>query len=69
MVTEAREDAIGTITIRVEEGVSTTPTPTTEEISITTPEKDATITNDSYMMSGKTKKNSKVVIKLNGTEL
>lgn len=68
-VTEAREDATGTITIRVDEGNTTEPTTTGEAITITTPEKGTTLTTDTYIMSGKTKKNSKVVIKMNGTEL
>lgn len=68
-VTEAVEDAIGTITIKVEDTTSTVGTGTSEPISITTPEKNSAITSDTVGVSGKTKKNSKVIIKLNGNEV
>jgi hypothetical protein len=68
-VTEALEDVGGSIKIRVEDGSTTQTPPTSESITITTPEKGSTVTNDTVMMSGKTKKNSKVLIKLNGAEV
>jgi hypothetical protein len=68
-VTEALEDVGGSIKIRIEDGSGATPVVTPESITITTPEKGSTITSNSVMMSGKTKKNSKVLIKLNGKEI
>lgn len=53
----------------MEESGSGPVTSPTESITITTPEKGSTVTNDTIMMSGKTKKNSKVSIKLNTKEL
>ncbi len=68
-VTEALEDVGWSIKIRIEDG-TTTPTITTPEaISITTPEKGSTVTNNKVTMSGKTKKNSKIMIKLNGKNI
>ncbi len=67
-VNETREDAGGSLTIRIEDATSTT-LPPQESITITTPEKGSVVTSDTVMMSGKTKKNSKVVIKLNVKEV
>jgi hypothetical protein len=69
-VTSAMEDDVGgSIKIRVEDSGTTAPVTVTESISITVPEKWSTVTSDSIAMSGKTKKNSKILIKLNGKEL
>ncbi len=69
-VNDLTEDADGSITIRIEENsTSWSGSGNTETITITTPEKWSAITSDSVMVSGKTKKNSKVVLKLNGNEV
>lgn len=68
-MTEAVEDAVGSVTIRIEDTSMPIGTGTTESITITTPEKGSAITSDSVMVSGKTKKNSKVMLSLNGTEV
>lgn len=69
-VTAAMEDDVGgSIKIRVEDGGTTTTTPVAEAISIMVPEKWSTVTSDTITISGKTKKNSKVIIKLNSKEL
>jgi hypothetical protein len=68
-VTEALEDVGWSIKIRVEDVSGATVTSTPESITITTPEKWSTVTSDSVPMSGKTKKNSKIMIKLNAKEL
>lgn len=68
-VTEALEDVGWSIKIRIEDGATTTPVTTPEAISITTPEKGSTVTSNKVTVSGKTKKNSKILIKLNGKEI
>ncbi len=68
-VTEALEDVGWSIKIRIEDGAATTTTTTPEAISITTPEKWSTVTSNKVTMSGKTKKNSKIVIKLNAKDI
>lgn len=68
-VNEAVEDAEGSITIRIDENAAPTATGGTETVTIMTPEKGSQITGNSVTVSGKTKKNSKVVLTLNGTEV
>lgn len=68
-VNEAVEDAEGSITIRVDENTTPTSTGGTETVTITTPEKGSQITGNSVMVSGKTKKNSKVILILNAVEV
>jgi hypothetical protein len=68
-VTEALEDVGGSIKIRVEDGSATTTTTVAESVSIMVPESGSTVTSDTIIISGKTKKNSKVMIKLNAKEL
>lgn len=68
-VTDAVEDAGWSITIKIEEGTLVISTGATESITITTPEKWSSITSDNVDVSGNTKKNSKVILKLNGTEV
>ncbi|MBP6981342.1 hypothetical protein KBB25_00990, partial [Candidatus Gracilibacteria bacterium] len=70
-VTETIEDADGSVTIKVDPADDTTGSGsnTAETISIITPDNNSTITNDTVTVSGKTKKNSKISIKLNGKEV
>jgi hypothetical protein len=67
-VTETMEDVSGSVNITVEDNATTVPIESTEPISIMTPAAGSTITTDTVEMSGKTKKNSKVLIKLNGQD-
>jgi hypothetical protein len=70
MVTGTLEDDVGwSIKIRVEDSSTTAPVVAVEAISITVPEKGSTVTSDTITISGKTKKNSKVIVKLNAKEL
>ncbi len=69
-VSDAVEDAEGTVTIKVDPADSTTTTSGSgETITIITPENNSSITTDTLTISGKTKKNSRVILKLNGTEV
>ncbi|GAB0175297.1 MAG: hypothetical protein HHAS10_11760 [Candidatus Altimarinota bacterium] len=67
-VTEATEDVGGSITITIEEATTTQPVATNEPVTITVPEQGSTVTTDTIMVSGKTKKNSNVSIKFNGKD-
>jgi hypothetical protein len=53
----------------VEDANPTTTTGAAEPVTISFPEKGTSVTTDTITMSGKSRKNSKVVIKLNGKEL
>ena len=66
-VTEATEDVGGSITITIEEATTTQPN-TNEPVTITVPERGSTVTTDTIMVSGKTKKNSNISIKFNGKD-
>ena len=66
-VTDVSDDIIGEATINVEPA-TTTVTPADTSIVIITPENGTKIANDMVMVSGKSRKNSKVIIKLNGQE-
>jgi hypothetical protein len=68
-VTEALEDVGGSIKIRVEDGSAGATIAPAETISIMVPEKGSTVTSDTITISGKTKKNSKILVKLNAKEL
>lgn len=68
-VTEATEDVGGSITITIEEASVTQPVVTNEPVTITVPEQGSTVTTDTIMVSGKTKKNSNVSIKFNGKDV
>ena len=67
-MTEATEDVGGQITITIEDANLNQPVQTNEPVTITVPEKGSTVTTDTIMVSGKTKKNSNVQIKLNGKD-
>jgi hypothetical protein len=67
-VTEATEDVGGSITITIEEATTTQPPNTNEPVTITVPERGSTVTTDTIMVSGKTKKNSNISIKFNGKD-
>lgn len=66
-VTDVSDDIIGEATINVE-SATTTVTPADTSIAIITPENGTKIANDMVMVSGKSRKNSKIIIKLNGQE-
>ena len=69
-VSDAVEDAEGTVTIKVDPADSlTTNTGSGEAITIITPENNSSIATETITISGKTKKNSKVILKLNGSEV
>lgn len=69
-MTETIEDADGSVTIKVDPADDTTGSGNTAEpISIITPDNNSTITTDTVTVSGKTKKNSKISLKLNGKEV
>ena len=67
-MTEATEDVGGSITISIEDASPTQPVVTNEPVTITVPERSSTVTTDTIMVSGKTKKNSNVTIKFNGKD-
>lgn len=67
-VMDVTESLEGDVSVVVDEGTST-PIGPSGEISIITPEKNAQITGDTLLVSGMTRKNSKVNIRLNGTDL
>lgn len=67
-VTEATEDVGGSITITIEDAANTQPVTANEPITIAVPERGSTVTTDTIMVSGKTKKNSNVSIKFNGKD-
>lgn len=67
-VQDLEGDVAWEITVTVEEG-GTTATTTNEEVSIITPENNAKIATNSVMVSGKARKNSKVSLTLNGTDI
>jgi hypothetical protein len=66
-VTDVSEDIAGEATITVEAGGSVSTT-NDQNIIIITPENGTKVTTDMVMVSGKTRKNSKVSIKLNGKD-
>jgi len=69
-VSDAIEDASGKKTIRVEATTTVTPTNSGESITIITPENNAILNaKDLITISGYGKKNSKVNIKLNGSDI
>ncbi len=69
-VSDAVEDAEGTVTIKVDPADSlATNTASGETITIITPENNSSIATETITISGKTKKNSKVILKLNGSEV
>lgn len=69
-VSDAVEDAEGVVTIKVDPAdVAGTTTGSGESITIITPENNSSVTSDTITVSGKTKKNSKVSIKLNGVDV
>lgn len=67
-VTDSVEDASGKKTIKIE--IADTVTPTDNPITIVTPQNNDTLNaNDLIVVSGYAKKNSKVNIKLNNTDV
>lgn len=58
----------GDIKIRVEDGGTTTTPTTNETVTITTPEKGSTVVSSNVTITGKTKKNSKIRVSLNGKD-
>jgi hypothetical protein len=66
-VSDVSDDIMGEATISVDPAVVTTPT-SDASVSIITPENDTKITGDMMMVSGKTRKNSKITLILNGQD-
>lgn len=66
-VSDVSDDIMGEATIIVE-AASTTTTVSDQTITIITPENGTKITGDMAMVSGRTRKNSKISIKLNGQD-
>ena len=64
-VSDVSDDIIGEATISVDPAAVTTPT-LDQNVTIITPENDTKITGDMLMVSGKTRKNSKITLMLNG---
>ena len=67
-VSDVTADIVGEVSILVEAGNGGTTT-SNETLTVITPENNATITGDSVMISGTTRKNSRVAISLNGSDL
>lgn len=66
-VSDVSDDIMGEATIMVDAATSANPTTTSDQtVTIITPENGTKITGDMVMISGKTRKNSKVVISVNG---
>lgn len=68
IVSDVDGDVRGEVTITVVEGAGGS-TNSEGEISIITPENNGKITSNTLSVSGKTRKNSKVTLKLNGTDV
>jgi hypothetical protein len=66
-VSDVSDDIMGEATIMVDAAAVTTPT-TDASVTIITPENDTKITGDMMMVSGKTRKNSKITLILNGQD-
>ena len=67
-VTDISDDIIGEAIVNITPGETASQTGQ-ETVTVITPENNSKITNDSVIVSGKTRKNSKVVISLNGKEV
>ena len=66
-VSDVSDDIMGEATIMIDAAVVTTPV-SDASVTIITPENDTKITADMLMVSGKTRKNSKVTLMLNGQD-
>ncbi len=66
-VSDVSDDIIGEATISVDPAAVATPT-LDQNVAIITPENDTKITGDMLMVSGKTRKNSKITLMLNGQD-
>lgn len=66
-VSDVSDDIMGEATIMIDPAAVTTPT-TDASVTIITPENDTKITGDMMMVSGKTRKNSKITLILNGQD-
>ena len=67
-VTTLKDEAVGEVSILVEEG-SVSTTTETEEVNIITPANDTKITGSVITVSGKSRKNSKILLSLNGKDI
>jgi hypothetical protein len=69
-ITDVSDDISGEAAIKVEVGTTTTTTSSgsTEEVTLITPQNNTQITSDLVMISGKTRKNSKVILNIDGKE-
>jgi len=67
-VTDVTDDIIGEATVTVDPAAAG-PTQSDQSVMIITPENGTKITSDMLMLSGKTRKNSKVTLSLNGKDI